>query len=86
MVKVAENKIVDLDLLPGTKEEQLKAQADNLTSVPSFTQLSLNIFFQSYRSLSCHNPPKIIYQTLTDYLSHPDPNKSNPSPPKPKKR
>ena len=30
MVKVAENKIVDLDLLPGTEEDKLKAYADKV--------------------------------------------------------
>ena len=33
MVKVAENRVVDLDVLPGTKEDQLKAQADALSYV-----------------------------------------------------
>lgn len=36
MVKVLENQIVDLDVLPGTQEEQLKAQADKLSSVARF--------------------------------------------------
>ncbi|MCJ1279234.1 hypothetical protein MMC21_007058 [Puttea exsequens] len=31
MVKVAENKIVDLDVLPGTEEDRLKAKADALS-------------------------------------------------------
>ncbi len=31
MVKVLENQIVDLDVLPGTQEEQLKAQAEKLS-------------------------------------------------------
>ncbi len=36
MVKVLENQIVDLDVLPGTQEEQLKAQADKLSLVARF--------------------------------------------------
>lgn len=34
MVKVLENQIVDLDVLPGTKEDQLQAQVDKLSSAP----------------------------------------------------
>lgn len=34
MVKIAENKVVDIDVMPGTKEDQLKAQADALTYAP----------------------------------------------------
>ena len=33
MVKVAENQLVDLDLLPGSEQERLKAQADKLAYV-----------------------------------------------------
>lgn len=33
MVKLAENKVVDIDVLPGTKEDQLKAQADQIAYV-----------------------------------------------------
>ena len=35
MVKVAENRVVDLDIFPGTEEEKLKAQADALMYVLS---------------------------------------------------
>ena len=33
MVKVLENRVVDIDVLPGTKEDQLKAQADQIAYV-----------------------------------------------------
>lgn len=35
MVKIAENRVVDLDIFPGTEEEKLKAHADALTYVLS---------------------------------------------------
>jgi hypothetical protein len=33
MVKLAENKVVDIDVMPGTDEDKLKAQADALRYV-----------------------------------------------------
>jgi len=44
MVKVLENQIVDLDVLPGTKEEELKAQADKISfaAPPSLHPLRLH--------------------------------------------
>ncbi|KAL9629258.1 MAG: hypothetical protein Q9164_006953, partial [Protoblastenia rupestris] len=34
MVKVAENRVVDIDVLPGTKNEDVKAQVDQATYFP----------------------------------------------------
>ena len=36
MVKVLENRVIDLDLLPGTKEEQLMAQAKTQVDAAGF--------------------------------------------------
>lgn len=45
MVKVVENKVVDLDILPGTKEDQLKAQAEQLKYVHGLIYPSNNLSF-----------------------------------------
>ena len=64
MVKVLENQIVDLDVLPGTKEEQLRAQADKLSFVlplpnlPSIRLVTIADFrCDNYRQQGLENLP-----------------------------
>ncbi len=49
MVKLAENKVVDIDVMPGTDEDKLKAQADALRYVVS-SVLSLLLTSLQYLS------------------------------------
>ena len=43
MVKVLENRVVDLDILPGTKEQQLMAQAQTQVDAAGSVNFFLNI-------------------------------------------
>lgn len=51
MVKLAENKVVDIDVMPGTDEDKLKAQADALRYVVVFL-IVLNFHCMSLECLS----------------------------------
>ncbi len=52
MVKLAENKVVDIDVMPGTDEDKLKAQADAIRYALAFWPGCCNLLLCFLRFLN----------------------------------